>query len=172
MNLKLILPTEEYREQWYDIINEIESEKEKITPLALKAEITDYDLYLKKVKNNSLGLNLDEGIVPSDIFFLVKEDDMRILGSIDIRYGLTDYLLKFGGNIGYGIRPSERMKGYATEMLRLVLNICANKGFKKVLITCYKSNIGSAKTIIKNGGILENEVIENGEIKQRYWISL
>jgi predicted acetyltransferase len=40
------------------------------------------------------------------------------------------------------------------------------------LITCDKNNIGSAKTIIKNGGVLENEVMEDGEITQRYWIDI
>lgn len=171
-NLKLVFPTEEHREDWYCIINEIEKVNEKITPYALKAETNDYSEYLKNAKKNSLGINLPNNRVPSDIFFLVHNGENRILGAIDIRYSLNDYLYNFGGNIGYGIRPTERRKGYAAIMLRLALDICREKGLDKVLITCKKSNTGSAKTIVKNGGILENEVFENGELIQRYWIAL
>jgi predicted acetyltransferase len=171
-DLKLVFPTDEYREEWYSIIKEIENANEKMTPFALKGETDDYDEYLRKAKRYSEGTDLPDGKVPADIFFLVHNGDKRILGAIDIRYALNDYLYNYGGNIGYGIRPTERKKGYATEMLRLALDICREKGIDKVLITCKKSNTGSAKTMIKNGGILENEVFENGELIQRYWILL
>jgi len=168
IKLKLVFPTEEYRAEWYAIISEIENANEKMTPFALKGETNDYNKYLKNAKNNLKGDNLPEGRVPAEIFFLISNESKRILGAIDIRYELNDYLYKFGGNIGYGIRPTERRKGYATEMLKLALYRCKEKGMKKVLITCNKNNIGSSKTMIKNGGILENEVLENGELIQRY----
>ncbi|WP_315120790.1 GNAT family N-acetyltransferase [uncultured Clostridium sp.] len=171
-NLKLVFPTDEYREEWYSIIREIEDANEKMVPSALKGETDNYDEYLKNVKMYSEGINLPNDRVPADIFFLVHNGDNRILGAIDIRYALNDYLYNYGGNIGYGIRPTERRKGYAAEMLRMSLDICREKGLDKVLITCKKSNIGSSRTIIKNGGILENEVLENGELTQRYWITL
>lgn len=91
---------------------------------------------------------------------------------MNIRHDLNDYLLKYGGHIGDGIRPSERRKGYATEMIRLALEECRKLGLTRVLVTRDKNNIGSAKSIIRNGGILENEVLEKGVIKQRYWIAL
>lgn len=169
-NLKLVFPNEEYEEEWFSIINEIENAKEKMIPYALKGETNDYNEYLYNVNKYSEGINLPEGRVPAEIYFLVNNDNKRILGAIDIRYFLNDYLYNFGGNIGYGIRPTERTKGYATIMLELALDICREKGIDKVLITCNKSNIGSAKTIIKNGGILENEIMENDELVQRYWI--
>ena len=172
MTLKLILPTEEYREEWYSIIQEIEEVEEKITPLALKGNTNDYTEYLKIVENNSKGIYLPTHIVPSSIYFLVEEGSKRILGAIDIRHELNAYLHTYGGNIGYGIRPSERKKGYATQMLNLALEQCKILGMQKVLITCFKDNVGSAKTILNNGGVLENEVAENGILKQRYWITI
>jgi predicted acetyltransferase len=171
-NLKLVSPSEEFREEWQDIITEIENVKERITPSALKGEATNYNEYLKNAKNNSLGVNLQDDRVPSDIFFLVNNKSKRILGAIDIRYSLNDYLYNYGGNIGYGIRTTERKKGYATEMLKLALDICREKGMDKVLITCKSSNVASAKTMIKNGAVLENEVLENDILIQRYWIKL
>jgi predicted acetyltransferase len=89
---------------------------------------------------------------------------------IDIRHYLNDYLLRIGGNIGYSVRASERRKGYAKEMLRLALLKCRKLDLEKVLITCFKHNIASAKTIIANGGILENEITDEDGITQRYWI--
>ena len=94
------------------------------------------------------------------------------MGAVNIRHCLNDHLLLCGGHIGDGIRPSERRKGYATQMIGLALKECRKIGIKKVLMVCDKDNIGSAKSIIRNGGILENEVLENGKIKQRYWIDL
>lgn len=171
MNIRLVKPSEEYRKEWYAIIKEMEEANEKITPLALKGNTEDYDLFLKNAEDIAEGKNLPEGFVSADIYFLV-DCNSRILGAIDIRHELNEYLLNYGGNIGYGVRPSERKKGYATEMLRLALDICKERKMDRVLVTCFKSNIGSAKTILKNGGILENEILDGCELKQRYWISM
>lgn len=94
------------------------------------------------------------------------------MGAVNIRHRLNEKLLKTGGHIGDGIRPSERRKGYATAMLALALEECKKLGIDKVLMCCDKDNIGSAKSIVKNGGVLENEVEEEGHIEQRYWIQL
>ncbi|MED4162879.1 GNAT family N-acetyltransferase, partial [Halalkalibacterium halodurans] len=77
------------------------------------------------------------------------------------------------GHIGYGIRPSERGKGYATLMLKLGLEKAAALGLEKVLITCDKENLPSARTIQRNVGVLDSEVVdERGIAIQRYWIKL
>lgn len=89
-----------------------------------------------------------------------------------IRHRLNEHLLRIGGHIGYGIRPSERNKGYATMQLALALDKAKEMGLTRVLLTCDKYNIGSAKTIINNGGILDSEDIIDGIEIQRYWIEL
>ena len=81
-------------------------------------------------------------------------------------------MLLNGGHIGDGVRPSERRKGIATKMISLALKECRKLGINKVLMVCDKGNIGSAKSIENNGGILENEVVVNGVVEQRYWIDL
>lgn len=97
----------------------------------------------------------------------------RIVGTIQIRHTLNDFLINTGGHIGYGVRPSERKKGYATRMLELALEKSRELGIDKALVTCDKDNIASAKTIQKCGGIFENEFIEeNGNIVERYWITI
>lgn len=171
MNLKLVFPTEIYKEEWHSIIKEFEDTGERMTPSSLKSFTNDYSEYLKITQDVSNGINLNE-MVQADTYFIVNGQDKRILGAINIRYSLNDYLYNFGGHIGYGIRPTERRKGYGGKMLELALVICKNKGMDKVLITCDKDNIASARTMLKNGAVLENEVIENDKIVQRYWIEL
>jgi predicted acetyltransferase len=83
---------------------------------------------------------------------------------------LNDHLLQIGGHIGDMVRPSERRKGYGTEQIRLALEKCRELGIPWVLVTCDKDNIASARTIQKNGGVLENEVMDADVVKQRYWI--
>ena len=111
-------------------------------------------------------------LVPETLFLTVRTEDDCLVGMIDIRHRLNEYLMLFGGHIGYSVRPTERRKGYAKEQLRLALPYCKQIGIEKALITCYKDNIGSAKTIQANGGVLENELPEEGRITQRYWITL
>jgi predicted acetyltransferase len=111
------------------------------------------------------------GFVPATTYFAVFES--RIVGTISIRHKLNDKLLNYGGHIGYAVRPSDRRKGYATKMLALALVKCRELGIGRVLVTCDKQNVGSARTIIKNGGVLEDERSrEDGGITQRYWITI
>lgn len=112
--------------------------------------------------------------VPDSQFISVRNSDGRIIGMLDIRHELNEACLNLFGNIGYSIRKSERRKGYAVLQLHLAKEICRSVGLDRILISCHKTNIASQKTILRNGGVLENEVVDerNGEILQRYWISL
>ena len=110
--------------------------------------------WLEKIRADSLRPPSKE-LVPATVYFGVYNN--RIVGMLQIRHELNERLLKTYGHIGYGVRPSERRKGYATQMLAAALVKCKAMGLDKVLISCDKHNIGSAKTIIKNGGVLSNE---------------
>lgn len=113
-----------------------------------------------------------EGHVPASAFLAVTEEDNRLVGMVNIRHRLSEYLLKVGGHIGYSVRKSERRQGFATQMLKLALKECQTLDIQKVLVTCDKDNMGSAKTIQKNRGVLESEVEEGERVVQRYWITL
>lgn len=112
--------------------------------------------------------------VPDTQYICVRNTDGKLVGMLDIRHELNEACLNLFGNIGYSIRPSERRKGYAAIQLALAKVICKEMGMEKILISCHKENTASAKTILRNGGILENEVTDhrNGEVLQRYWITL
>ncbi|MDD3127304.1 MAG: GNAT family N-acetyltransferase [Candidatus Izemoplasmatales bacterium] len=170
--LKLVFPCEGYADEWDAIIKEMEIETIDITPYSLKHRTSDYNEYLRIVRSFASGIDIPAGKVKAATYFLVEDTKKRILGAIDIRFDLNEYLYNYGGNIGYGIRPSERRKGYATKMLALALDVCRQSGLKKVLVTCDEDNIGSRRTIEKNGGVLENIVVCEGENVMRFWINL
>ncbi|WP_346900316.1 GNAT family N-acetyltransferase [Clostridium sp. UBA7503] len=166
---ELVKPTLSMEKEYVEYITEWEATEEKIVPNAAKRDSMSFKELVTKWKEYESERMYEKGLVPSSIYFLMDEDK-KIYGAIDIRHELNDYLLQYGGHIGYGIRPSQRRKGYASQMLTLALPIVKELGISKALITCDKNNTGSAKTIMNNGGILENEVINGDEITQRYWI--
>ena len=112
-----------------------------------------------------------DGFVPDSTLFCLDEERDIFVGAVNIRHNLNDSLLLNGGHIGDGVRPSERRKGVATKMIDLALKECKKIGIDKVLMVCDKENIGSTKSIQNNGGILENEVIVDEIVEQRFWIN-
>jgi predicted acetyltransferase len=170
--LKLIAPTKEYENQISDYKNEFLINSENMAGTAGLEDSNTVDEWIVSVKNNSKKETVKEGLVPASTYLALRTVDNKLVGMIDIRHELNDYLLNFGGNIGYSVRKTERRKGYAKEMLRLGLQKCINLKMKKVLITCDKDNIASLKTILANGGVLENEIQTPDRITQRYWIKI
>lgn len=168
--LKLVKLEEKYKKQLFEMMDEWDSSGEKIIPYAIrKADYHNFDIYKESIEVKEETKNS----VPDSTYFALDIERDIFVGAVNIRHYLNDQLLLNGGHIGDGVRPSERRKGYATEMIRLALEECRKLGIDRVLMVCYKDNIGSAKSIINNGGILENEIpAENGKINQRYWISL
>lgn len=174
MALRLIKLTKDYEKQLGEMIEEWKADQERnhtnCSPWAIfKNDYHDFDHYLENLEFQTAS----DGKVPDSVFFLLDEERGRLLGAVNIRHYLNEALLKEGGHIGDGIRPSERRKGYATEIVRLALIECKKLGIDRVLMTCEKDNIGSAKSIIKNGGVLENEFVNSeGVVEQRYWIKV
>lgn len=125
--------------------------------------------YLQILENQSTGTNLKEGLVPAT--FLIAENDGNLVGRASIRHELNDFLMSVGGHIGYGVRPSYRRQGFATEILRQSLIYIHGLGVAEVLVTCDEENLGSIKVIESQGGILENKVEFEGTLKRRYWIT-
>ena len=169
MNIKLVKLEEKYKDKLFDMMGEWLSKETKFSPAAIrKNDYRDFENYL-----NNLEIKTEiNGKVPDSVFFCLDTDRDIFVGAVNIRHFLNDGLCHTGGHIGDGIRPSERRKGYATAMIGLALDECRKLGINKVLMTCDTDNIGSAKSIINNGGVFESEIIEDGVPEQRYWITL
>ncbi len=174
MGRKLIKLTKAYEKQLGEMIDEWKADQVQNrtngSPWSIfKNDYHDFDRYLRELEIKEP----EDGMVPDSVFFLLDEERDRLLGAVNIRHYLNAYLLREGGHIGDGIRPTERKKGYGTELLRLALQECEALGIERALVICDRNNIGSAKAIQKNGGVLENEFVnENGGIEQRYWIRI
>ena len=124
--------------------------------------------WVKFVENTKYKETVTSGFVTAHTFFALDND--KIVGIINGRHELNDYLLNFGGHIGYSVRKSERRKGYGKKMLNYISEFLFSLGLEKILITCDKNNIASKHTIESCGGILENEVATEDRITLRYWI--
>lgn len=128
------------------------------------------DLYKMEEKEYAESKNL----VPGSTYFTVRVSDNKIVGMISLRYYLNEILKNYGGHIGYGIRPTERRKGYAKIQLYLCLLECQKLGIDKVMIDCVDTNIGSEKTIQSLGGEYERDYyLESKDITlHNYWINV
>ena len=117
---------------------------------------------------------LPPNMVEAEQFVYVRKSDGRIVGMIQFRHTLNDYLATYGGHIGYSVRPDERKKGYARRMLADCLRYCKAFGLTRVLITCLVENEGSRRTMLANGGVYENTVHYAPEQVdlERYWFTL
>lgn len=169
MQLRLVKLTKEYETQLTEMMDEWTNAGENIVPYAIrKNDYHDFEKYLAELEVKEPR----DGMVPDSTYFCLDEERNIFVGAVNIRHYLSEGLLLNGGHIGDGVRPSERRKGIATRMIALALEECKKLGLHKVLMVCDKDNVGSAKSIINNGGILENEVVVDGVTEQRYWITL
>ena len=130
------------------------------------------EIWFEELKKRSCEDTVPKGLVPSSTYLAVREKDNYIVGMIDIRHYLNEYLTQAGGHIGYGVRKTERNKGYAKQMLKLALEKCKELKIKKVLITCDEDNIASEKVILSANAKLEDIRNIDGENKKRFWIEL
>ena len=162
--LKLVRPSLEHKPLYEAMMDEWEAFGGRINPRALRRyseaqqKSVAYEKWLEWMK--------EDRETVQDLYFFM--DDERILGAISIRYKCSGIY----GHSAYGIRPSERNKGYASQMLSLAMPIMKSYGINPVVLSCAKTNIGSAKTILKSGGKFVEEVMEEdtGEVMQIYYL--
>lgn len=169
----LILPTEEHKLEADEFKKEFFDSGETVINGSALFDQLDYTEWLEHTKKYRRVETAGEDWVPSTTFFAVRKEDKKIVGMIDIRHHIRHpFLLEYGGHIGYAVRPSERRKGYASEMLALAIDYAKEIGLDKVMLGCYTDNAGSVKTIQKCGGkLVEEKLYSDGKPMYIYWIS-
>ena len=146
------VPSIERKEDAIEYLNEFIEYKSEINGSGgLDRYLDNYEGWLEKLEQDYVRIPNEEK-VPARTYFLVRENDNRIVGMISIRLALNEKLKKFGGNIGYGIRPTERGKGYNKINLYLGLKVCEKYGIEKVLMDADLDNPASWKTMEALGG--------------------
>ena len=163
--MKYRLPELEDKEILTQYVMEHYAHNEKSISASNRLTSTEYGEWVNKIHNNVKIPDIEWG---KSLTYLCFDEENRLVGLLSVRYDLSKEKAMEIGHIGYGVRPSERRKGYATQMLKFALQECKKYGLNKAIVGCYKDNIGSAKTIIKNNGRLIKE--DNREVKiSDYW---
>lgn len=171
-DVRLLSPTADLQSEYLSFYQEWKDSGENMVPWVISTDPSDFDGMIRFLLDNQKEDNLPERWVPSSTYWLISEDK-KVIGAVNIRHRLNENLMNRGGHIGYGIRTSERRKGYATKLLALSLEKAKELGIKKALVTCDESNIASAKTIVNNGGVRDTDFIEeNGNVVLRFWIEV
>jgi predicted acetyltransferase len=185
VEIELVTPKKEHEAIVSDFIKEhVENNEFEIHGGAL-VEKLDYGVWLEQLAKNSDKSTVNRDWVVASTFLAMRKSDRKLIGMIDIRHELNDFLQSYGGHIGLGIRPSERGKGYASKITMEGLDFCKKIGLQKVMLACYKDNLASRKTIEKCGGKFEKEFtiseienihldLENLEEKivQVFWVTI
>ncbi len=170
--VRLVKPNAELRDEYLDFYREWKNSGEDMVPWVIKKDPKDFDKMIQSLLDAEKGENLPEGWVPDSTYWLVGEDD-RVIGVVNIRHALTESLLNAGGHVGYGIRPTERRKGYATKLLSLSLKKTKELGIHKTLVVCDRWNEASRRTILNNGGTPADDYVEeDGNVILRLWIEM
>ena len=168
----LVKPNLSYADEIIKYKEESLAESPIINGSAGLDRLSSIEDWLEELNKRSCEDTVPKGLVPSSTYLGVREKDNYIVGMIDIRHYLNEYLTQVGGNIGYSVRKTERNKGYAKQMLKLALEKCKELKMKKVLITCDEDNIASEKVILSANAKFEDIRNVDGENKKRFWIDL
>lgn len=171
--IKLEFPTSKREVDAFEFLEEFNVYHSVINGTGGLNHAKDYQSWIDLTINAKEGIDLEHDRVPTTTFFAIDSED-KIIGMLNIRHELNDYIIERGiGHIGYSVRPTERLKGYATEILNQALDYCKMLGVYDVYIGCYKDNVGSRKTIENNNGILVREFVdENNILNLEYIIKL
>ncbi len=163
-DLQLHLPALEHKKTAEDFKKEFFDNHETVINGSALLDQLDYEEWLEYNIKNRDKSTASPNWVPATTFFAVRKQDNKIVGIIDIRHNLeNEFLAEYGGHIGFSVRPTERKKGYATEMLMMALEYSKSLGLQKVMLGCFSDNIASIKTIEKCGGVLAETKMYSGD---------
>ncbi len=170
---QLVDPTVELEQSHDTFLEEFRRRSELIVPWIIGEPYKTFAEYVGMLHSAARGIGMPEGFVPHSTHWLI-DDSGEIVAISNVRHTLTESLRRYGGHIGYGVRPSARRRGYGSEVLKQTLNEAKRLGIDRVRLTCDKENSASSKTILRNGGKLDEEeyMAEHGRVIQRYWIAL
>lgn len=165
--LRFTLPTEEHRDDVLAFYAEFAAQGKTCIGFG---NSDDYDTWLTGMKNRISGTDLPDGWVREN--FYLCYDAGELVGVFSLKMELTDFLMNYGGHIGYAVKPSRQNQGYATDMLKQGLQIAGALGFKRILAVCDEDNNASERVILKNGGVFENKLFDSDEdvYIKRYWL--
>lgn len=173
--IKLVEPKRDHASMIWEFRQEVLESNEKDAFAGcgnLKSSLSALD-WIEEVQSGNKASTCPPDKVPSHIYLAIREEDVRLVGMIDLRHHINHPILsEWGGHIGYMVRPSERRKGYAKTMLKESLVHAKALGLSQVLITCDISNVASEKTILANYGVFERLIEGDGRVLKRYWITL
>ena len=169
--LHLREPEERDREQVMAYRSEFLALDSRLDGTSALADYEDFGAWLAHTRQMHSEDTVPPGWVPGTVYLALDEQE-RLIGMVDIRHLLNDRLLQYAGHIGYSVRPSQRKRGCATEILRLALEQCRARGIERVRISCDRYNAASARVILANGGVPDGELFDpaDGIITQRFWI--
>ncbi len=172
-DVELIAPRADLEASHQSFVEEFRTSGDEPVPAVINERYTSFSEYVDRLNAAAEGIGLPTGWVAHSTFWLV-DSRREIVAISNLRHSLTDHLLRWGGHIGYGVRPALRRKGYATEVLRQTLLRAKALGLRKIRLTCDKNNVASARTILRNGGRLDDEeyMPEQHRTVVRYWVSL
>jgi predicted acetyltransferase len=170
MTVELIRPDVKYRRSYLQAVHELKVDNHhRYRNVDVDALESGFELFIA----SELSEQPQSDRVPDTIYWLVEGDEF--IGRISLRHYLNEFLRRYGGHIGYEVRPSRRRQGHGTHMLALLLEKARQRGMERVMLTCDVNNLGSRRIIEANGGVLE-DIQEWPEVNPnpycRYWIDL
>ena len=172
MQKRLIKPTLEWEKPIQVFREEMVDTQSILAGVGSLRENADVEARLQRISQFENPATVPEGLVRSLQYIYVDISQQKVIGMIQLRCELNDYLKHFGGHIGYSIAPSERRKGNGKAMLQACLTKAKEEGLSEVLITCDPSNEGSRGVILGCGGRYQETVYHPEEARyyEHYWL--